>query len=324
MRITVLAVPDCPNARLAQDRLAQALDGRSAEVELVEVTDEEEAVRRGMTGSPTILIDGIDPFAEPGASANISCRLYEGTDGRRQGAPGVADMHRALLLAQAIGDCECGPTGAAGRGGRGRLAPVNGGLRSLQQAVLRHFATTGRAPEPSDLEAAARTHRRPAADVLADLAAEDFLTLDADGRIRAAYPFSAAPTAHRVRFPGGTTAWSMCAIDALGIPTMLDTDAVITSSDPVTREAIAVTSTDGHTLWQPATAVVYVGQRSCTGGPAADVACGALNFFTSQASARTWADQHPDVTGRIFSQEEAEALGYAVFGHLMTGEQRET
>ena len=35
----------------------------------------EEAARYGMQGSPTILIDGRDPFAEPGAAASLSCRL---------------------------------------------------------------------------------------------------------------------------------------------------------------------------------------------------------------------------------------------------------
>lgn len=323
MRITVLAVSECPGARLALHRIAQVLDGRSAEVELVEVTDEEEAVRRGMTGSPTILIDGVDPFAEPGASGSISCRLYRAVDGLPAGSPSVHDLHRALLLAPVSADGECALTDAAGRGGRGRLAPVTDGLRSVQRAVLRHFATTGLAPGPADLEAAARTAGRAVVDVLSDLADEDFLVLDPDGRIRAAYPFSTEPTAHHVHFADGTTAYSMCAVDALGIPAMLDTDAVITSTDPVSGEPITVTSTGGRTTWQPDTAVVYVGQRSCT-GPAADVACDALNFFTGQASARTWAEQHPDVTGRIVDQTEAETLGRAIFGHLMTRDERET
>jgi hypothetical protein len=57
--------------------------------------------------------------------------------------------------------------------------------------------------------------------VLAELDREDFLTLGAGGTIRAAYPFSATQTPHRVRIAGGAEVWSMCAIDALGIPAML-------------------------------------------------------------------------------------------------------
>ncbi len=82
LRITVLTVPDCPNAPLALDRITAALDGREAEVELVELRDEAEAARWGMTGSPTVLVDGVDPFAVPGAPDSVSCRLYRDEEGR--------------------------------------------------------------------------------------------------------------------------------------------------------------------------------------------------------------------------------------------------
>ncbi|MFJ9867565.1 thioredoxin family protein [Streptomyces sp. NPDC101165] len=96
MRITVLTVPDCPHAPVVAERLSQALDGRDAEVERIEVEDSEQATRLGMTGSPTVLIDGVDPFAVPGAPASLSCRLYRGPDGRIEGAPSLADLRRAL------------------------------------------------------------------------------------------------------------------------------------------------------------------------------------------------------------------------------------
>lgn len=230
----------------------------------------------------------------------------------------MVDLRRALFVAEADEGCECPPMDAVGRGGRGRLAPVTGGLRAVQHAVLRSFATTGHAPGSADLGQVALAFGRDSREVLADLAAEDFLTLDDQGRIRAAYPFSAVPTAHRIRLPDGAETWAMCAIDALGIPDMLGTDAVTTSADPVTGDPIIVTSTGGHLTWQPPTAVVYVGQRSRT-GPAADVACGALNFFTSRRTAQRWTEQHPDHTGRIIDQAQAEALGRSVFAALLTG-----
>ncbi|WP_435212804.1 alkylmercury lyase family protein [Streptomyces sp. bgisy034] len=317
MRITLLTVPDCPHAPLARERIDQALDGRAAVVDVVEVSDEAQAALLGMAGSPTVLIDGVDHFAVPGgAAASISCRLYRARDGRAEGSPSVADLRRVLDMAEADDGCDCLPLDAAGRSGRGRLAPVAGGLRAAQQAVLRSFACTGRAPEAADLEQVSCDSGREPGEVLAELAAEDFLTLDAQGRVQAAYPFSVSPTAHRVRLAEGPEVWAMCAIDALGIPDMLNTDAVITSTDPVTGEAVTVTSTGGQVTWQPATAVVYVGQRSCT-GPAADVACGALNFFTSRRAAGAWAEQHPDYTGITIDQARAEALGRSIFGALL-------
>ena len=138
MRITVLAVPDCPNAPVAAGRITAALAGRPASVELVEVTGEAQAARLGMTGSPTILLDGVDPFAAAGAVPSVSCRIYRGPDGAADGAPRVQDLTAALSAAGlpgAAGDegCEADVPDPVGRAGRGRRAPAAGG----QRVVLR-------------------------------------------------------------------------------------------------------------------------------------------------------------------------------------------
>ncbi|MFL4907520.1 organomercurial lyase [Streptomyces sp. MMS24-I2-30] len=323
MRITVLTVPGCPNAPVTRERVQAALAGRAAQVEMVEVHDETDALRQGMTGSPTVLFDGVDPFGQAGATPGMSCRIYRHADGTVDGAPRVDELRQALapagLSAPGEGDCcERDLLNPVGRAGRGRRAPAERGLRVVHQAVLRHFATTGQAPRTAALEPVAVRAGRTADEVLATLAREDFLTLDEDGQIRAAYPFSAAPTAHRVTLTGGTQVWSMCAIDALGIPEMLATDAVISSFDPVTGEPVTVTSRNGRMVWEPPSAVVFVGRRSC-GGPAAAVCCDALNFFTSADSAHSWIKQHPDVRGKVVGQARAEQIGRQTFGPLLAG-----
>jgi hypothetical protein len=40
-----------------------------------------------MHGSPTLLVNGKDPFGPPDASPAIACRMYRGEDGRLEGAP---------------------------------------------------------------------------------------------------------------------------------------------------------------------------------------------------------------------------------------------
>ncbi|MGW4202215.1 hypothetical protein [Streptomyces sp. NPDC004726] len=96
MRITVLTVPDCPNGPVLEERIATALAGRAARVEHVEVREEADAARWGMTGSPTVLLNGVDPFARAGAVPSVSCRLYRDEEGRMDGAPGVDALRRAL------------------------------------------------------------------------------------------------------------------------------------------------------------------------------------------------------------------------------------
>ncbi|MFD4322429.1 organomercurial lyase [Streptomyces sp. NPDC058548] len=324
MRITVLTVPGCPNAPLAVERVNAALAGRQAEVDLFEVHDQAQAAEYGMNGSPTILLDGVDPFAPDGAEPSVSCRLYREDGGGVSGAPSVAALREALdegarrPEAAAPDDCCTAedPLDVVGRGGRGRRAPAEGGLRAVHQAVLRHFAATGTAPGPAELEPVAGQAGRTAREVLAELGREDFLTLDETGQIRAGYPFSAVPTRHRVRLAEGVEAWAMCAIDALGIAAMLKTDVVISSTDPVTGEPVTITTRDGRTAWEPEGAVVFVGRRP-GGGPAATACCDALNFFTSDATARTWMAEHPGLPGQIVDQAKAEQIGAQTFGPLL-------
>jgi hypothetical protein len=97
MQLTVLAVPDCPNAAVLDQRVAAVLVGRAdVLVGHQVITDEDEAARWGMRGSPTLLIDGSDPFAGPGDSPGMSCRLYRGEDDRLSGTPSAAQLRQAI------------------------------------------------------------------------------------------------------------------------------------------------------------------------------------------------------------------------------------
>ncbi|MGP4025809.1 alkylmercury lyase family protein [Actinomadura sp. 3N407] len=335
LELTVLAVPDCPNEPMLSDRLAQALTGKlNATITRHIIDTEAEAARLGMHGSPTLLINGVDPFAAPGTATGVSCRLYRDETGQAGGAPSVAALHDVLqraaddpvpdVLAQAVG-----------RAGLGRVAPVEGGLRAVHQRVLRAFAETGRAPSAAELDRAAAPHGTTGDQVLAHLHAEDFLRLDPDGAISAAYPFSAAPTVHRVHIAGGPQVYAMCAIDALGIAAMLGTDVTISSAEPGTAHPITVTVPVGTAadaaVWEPATAVVFYGRQGngCETSPqttadagvpeaAADVCCGLINFFTGHDAAVRWARRHPGIGGRVLGRHEAWETGVRIFGPLLT------
>jgi hypothetical protein len=153
-------------------------------------------------------------------------------------------------------------------------------------------------------------------DVLADLHAADVIRLDGVGQISVAYPFSATPTPHRVPLAGGVTVWAMCAIDALGMPAMLDTDAGITSTDPVNGKPVAVTVQDGRCRWQPATAVVFL-SAAAGDGPSAESCCNDLNFFTTTTSAQAWLGTHPQLLGEVLEPADAERVGKDIFGTLL-------
>jgi Alkylmercury lyase len=131
-------------------------------------------------------------------------------------------------------------------------------------------------------------------------------------------PVSAGRTAHRVRINGRVGAYAMCAIDALGIAAMLDTNVLIRSADPVTGEPIAVTVDGSHSDWRPATAVVFVGRTAdnCA-GPSAAICCSYINFFATSSGASAWAKAHPEIDGGILSQARALQVGEQIFGQLL-------
>jgi hypothetical protein len=98
MQVQLIYFDGCPHWRLAKERLARAVRYAGVgdvEITLVAVGDLEQATRAGLTGSPTILIDGVDPFAADNPATGISCRIYRTANGL-SGAPGVVRLTAAL------------------------------------------------------------------------------------------------------------------------------------------------------------------------------------------------------------------------------------
>jgi hypothetical protein len=103
VKLTVLMVADCPHAPVLEQRLAEALGARTdALITRRVIADPDEAAAAGMHGSPTVLVDGTDPFALPGQPASLSCRLYDNGSGLREGAPSVARLRQAISRAAGL------------------------------------------------------------------------------------------------------------------------------------------------------------------------------------------------------------------------------
>lgn len=101
MDVMLLFFDDCPHWRLAHARLRETLDrlGRD-DVPIYEtVSTAQEAEDRRFRGSPTILIDGRDPFAGDTDPVGLSCRLYR-TETGTEYAPSVSQLERALADAR--------------------------------------------------------------------------------------------------------------------------------------------------------------------------------------------------------------------------------
>jgi hypothetical protein len=96
--VAVLGFAGCPNVGVTSERLREALVRAGREdvrVEYREVATHEEAEAVQFRGSPTVLVNGRDPFADPDSPVGLSCRVYRTGDGL-SGAPTVEQLWEAL------------------------------------------------------------------------------------------------------------------------------------------------------------------------------------------------------------------------------------
>jgi hypothetical protein len=155
---------------------------------------------------------------------------------------------------------------------------------------------------------------------MAALAAIDLVHTDpTTGTVNVAYPFSGRPTPFRVELAGGPAVYAMCAIDALGIPQMLDRDAHISSSDPVGGRPITVEAHHGAWRFVPPSTVVLEGRIAAgtAGGAVADCCCPHINFHIDRAAADAYRQAHPGMTAMLLDQAEAVTAAGRAFGSLL-------
>ena len=95
--ITLQYFDGCPNWMQAEKDLKSAIEIVNLDVEInyQKVESHSEAERLAFRGSPTILISGNDPFADPDAPVALSCRVYRAGE-RTSGSPGVDALTKAL------------------------------------------------------------------------------------------------------------------------------------------------------------------------------------------------------------------------------------
>lgn len=98
MEIELRYFDDCPNwqrTRLLVGQLVEEL-GIEATIATRLIDTHEKAIELDFRGSPTLIIDGEDPFAFPQAPSGLACRIYRTEDGLA-GMPSPNQLKQALL-----------------------------------------------------------------------------------------------------------------------------------------------------------------------------------------------------------------------------------
>lgn len=99
--VELLVVADCAHEAEAADLSRRALDDiglSSTRFATRIIRNLSEARQVGFVGSPTILINGADPFRLPGTQPALACRIYRCGAGR-SAVPELSPQRRALQRA---------------------------------------------------------------------------------------------------------------------------------------------------------------------------------------------------------------------------------
>jgi hypothetical protein len=98
MDVALLYFDGCPNWKTTESLLVDVmgeLGVASDRLVLQRVETPEEAAALSFHGSPTVLVDGVDPFADPNAAVGLACRLYS-TERGLAGSPTRQQLTQVL------------------------------------------------------------------------------------------------------------------------------------------------------------------------------------------------------------------------------------
>ena len=91
--VTLQYFDGCPN----WETTGRHLDQLGVRVRYQRIETPEAALEQGFRGSPTVLVDGVDPFFDPAARVGLACRVYRTPEGLA-GRPTI-DQLRGVIAA---------------------------------------------------------------------------------------------------------------------------------------------------------------------------------------------------------------------------------
>jgi hypothetical protein len=210
------------------------------------------------------------------------------------------------------------PDGVKTVADRLRAARLSTEEDQVRRQVLGSFVS-GATPSVLPLAAGLGLNPNRVRAILARLAHADLLVLNNTGdTVLAAYPFSSTPTPHRVRLIDREV-FALCAVDALGIPLMLEQEASISSRCAHCGSPVEVQARPEQvTGYLPSETVVWFPTSSeddCC--PVAQSRCPNIGFFCTSDHLETWRKANGQPLGVVISLLEAFEAGRVIFGSLL-------
>jgi hypothetical protein len=96
IEVTLQYFDGCPNWETTDRHLSTLVaEGLKATVVYEPFDSHEAAAECGFRGSPTVLLDGVDPFADRRPLVGLTCRLYQ-TESGLAGSPTLNQLREAI------------------------------------------------------------------------------------------------------------------------------------------------------------------------------------------------------------------------------------
>lgn len=191
--------------------------------------------------------------------------------------------------------------------------PLEDRHRGVHRALIEGLLTNASVPSAPELADRLGTSTEAVRESLHALAEADYLALDAGERVTCLYPFSATPTSHIVLIEGARR-FAMCAIDALGIPAMLDRELDLEACCAVCKTPIVLRVRPGAIASAAPSSAMVVARRD-EDEPAFAACCPFTVFVCGQDHAeqfvRRIAGTHALSLGEALTEAEA------IFGDLL-------
>ncbi len=197
------------------------------------------------------------------------------------------------------------------KGCQDRCAPD---IKQLHQHILQSFVTEGRGLSRQEMASKVQDICE-AIDVLSK---NDMMTVSASGELTGAYPFCVDEREHSVRV-NGHVLFAMCALDALAVAPMFQTEVEVISRCVLTDEPVVIQMLGEKISNLNEVSNVYFGitwSATDANSSCADSLCREMVFLRSAVTAQQWLAES-DCDRDIFSLSEAVEFASRFFSPLL-------
>ncbi|HIF18220.1 MAG TPA: hypothetical protein EYG50_06990 [Cycloclasticus sp.] len=188
-------------------------------------------------------------------------------------------------------------------------------MKSLHQQILQSLVSKGRAPSRQEMA----LHLHDIASAIELLGNNDMITVSTSGELTGAYPFSVEEREHVVRV-NGHVLYAMCALDALAVAPMFQTEVEVISTCALTDVPVIIKMQGDKVLNPGEVSDVRFGitwSATDVSSSCADSLCREMVFLQDDAMAQQWLEESGHDRD-IFSLPDAVEFAGRFFSPLLT------